>query len=165
MAGRFLWEVTKKSFTIGLVGITISDRYVTCIGVQDFSKYPSPSSFRESLNDDHLLVIKSRWENYKYTYGDVVLYRWPNDDRTRVVSRVTALPGDTMTIPESKQTVVVPEGYCWVEGGYRNSSPNRGGFALMPMGLIEGRATHIVWPPNRMGPIEKTIPEIEVLAL
>ncbi|KAL5698170.1 diphosphate--fructose-6-phosphate 1-phosphotransferase [Ranunculus cassubicifolius] len=68
-------------------------RYVSYICVQDISKYPSvnttpppPSSFRESLSDDHFLVIKSRWEKV--------------------------------------------QAYLW--------------FGLMPMGLIEGRATHII---------------------
>ncbi|KAI3931395.1 hypothetical protein MKX01_040312 [Papaver californicum] len=67
-------------------------------------------------------------------------------------------PGDWIHIPNSYDTIGIPDGYCWVEGDNSASTLDSRSFGLIPLGLLQGRATHIVWPPQRVGK-EQKMPE------
>ncbi|KAF9594298.1 hypothetical protein IFM89_029439 [Coptis chinensis] len=83
MGSRFLWDVTKKVMTGGLIGLTISDRYCSFQAVRGLSMHPtfnpSPNTFLGLLTgvfvaDDRVLVTKFCLEKYKFTHGDVVVF-------------------------------------------------------------------------------------------
>lgn len=106
--------------------------------------------------------------------GDVVILRSPTHPGDVLVKRVV---GEEMEEVETKgyltHRVVVPEGHCWVEGDNLRASRDSNLFgpvyppplqttpSMVPLqvsqGLIFGRGTHIVWPPQRWRRLESTL--------
>nr|XP_027065979.1 mitochondrial inner membrane protease subunit 2-like isoform X1 [Coffea arabica]XP_027065980.1 mitochondrial inner membrane protease subunit 2-like isoform X1 [Coffea arabica] len=117
---NFLWNSAKKFFTIGLIGLTVSDRYFSIVPVRGYSMSPTfnpqISSYTGSLTDDRVLVEKFCLEKYKFSCGDVVVFCSPSNHREMHIKRITALPGDWISTPHSYDAIVVPKGHCWVEG-------------------------------------------------
>ncbi|KAF8397302.1 hypothetical protein HHK36_016215 [Tetracentron sinense] len=83
----------------------------------------------------------------------------PSNHREKHIKRLIALPGDWIRTPNSYDTLKIPEGHCWVEGDNSASSLDSRSFGPIPLGLMCGRVTHIVWPPQRIGEVERRIPE------
>ena len=109
-----LWNLAKKYFTFGLIGLTVSDRYASIVPVRGASMSPtfnpqasnftgiflkgkikqcavSPGWFIYYLlfsflwgsdhgfslaADDYVLVEKFCLEKYKFSHGDVVVFRY-----------------------------------------------------------------------------------------
>jgi hypothetical protein len=45
-----------------------------------------------------------------------------------------------------------PQGRCWIEGDNRShSTDSRNMYGPVHLGLLEGRAVCVVWPPHRLG--------------
>ncbi|KAK2980231.1 hypothetical protein RJ640_018338 [Escallonia rubra] len=159
---NFLWNVAKKYFTFGIIGLTISDRYASILPVRGSSMSPTFNPHGGSLTDDYVLVEKLCLEKYKFSVGDVVVFRSPSDYKEKHIKRITALPGDWIRTPYSNDILTIPEGHCWVVGDNSASSLDSRSFGPIPLGLVQGRATHIVWPPQRMGKVDRKI-ELEGL--
>ncbi|XP_034693882.1 mitochondrial inner membrane protease subunit 2 isoform X1 [Vitis riparia] len=123
---NFLWDFGKKCFTFGLIGLTISDRYASIAHVQGLSMHPTfnpnARTFMGSLTDDYVLLEKFCLEKYKFSHGDVIAFRSPNNHREKQIKRIIALPGDWITAPHSYDVLRIPEGHCWVEGDNSASS-------------------------------------------
>ncbi|KAJ0818371.1 putative signal peptidase I [Helianthus annuus] len=68
------------------------------------------------------------------------------------------MPGDWISVPFSYDVVKIPEGYCWVEGDNPTDSLDYRSFGPIPLGLIRGRVTHILWSPQRGQKIDKKLP-------
>ncbi|KAJ4972078.1 hypothetical protein NE237_005177 [Protea cynaroides] len=162
VTASFLWNLTKKTVTGGLIGLTISDRYASVASVQGLSMHPTfnpgTPSFLGSLTGDHVLVEKFSLEKYKFSHGDVIIFRAPSNHREKHIKRIIALPGDWIRIP-SYDALKIPEGHCWVEGDNSASSLDSRSYGPIPLGLVEGRVTHIIWPPQRFGEVERRIPQ------
>ncbi|EEF34285.1 mitochondrial inner membrane protease subunit 2 [Ricinus communis] len=162
-SSNFLWSLAKKYFTVGLIGITISDRYASIVPVRGVSMSPTfnpgTSTFWGSFIDDCVLVEKFCLEKYRFSHGDVVVFRSPSNHKEKHIKRIIGLPGDWIGTPHAYDVVKVPEGHCWVEGDNLLSSMDSRYFGPVPLGLISGRVTHIVWPPQRIGEVEKKIPQ------
>lgn len=158
---NLLWSIAKKCFTFGLVGLTISDRYASIVSVRGVSMSPTfnplTSTSRVAI-DDYVLVEKFCLQKYQFSHGDVVVFCSPTDHKEKHVKRITALPGDWISSPYSYDAVRVPEGHCWVEGDNFASSLDSRSFGPIPLGLVQGRVTHIVWPPQRVGKVETRVP-------
>ncbi|XP_073272193.1 uncharacterized protein [Primulina huaijiensis] len=121
MANRsFLWDLAKKYFTAGLIGLTVSDRYVSVTAVRGSSMYPTLNPHRKYSDgfviDDYVLVEKLCLEKYKFSRGDVVVFRSPGNFKEKHIKRITALSGDWVDLSFSSDAVRIPEGHCWVEG-------------------------------------------------
>uniref|UniRef100_A0A2P2JH89 Mitochondrial inner membrane protease subunit n=1 Tax=Rhizophora mucronata TaxID=61149 RepID=A0A2P2JH89_RHIMU len=71
---QFLWNFMKKSFTIGLIGLTIRDRYATVVPVRGISMSPTFNPGTNAFWDDFVLVEKLCLEKYKFSRGDVVVF-------------------------------------------------------------------------------------------
>lgn len=159
---NFLWNSAKKFFTIGLIGLTVSDRYLSIVPVRGLSMSPTfnpqINSSSGSSTDDRVLVEKFCLERYKFSCGDVVVFCSPSNHREMHIKRITALPGDWISTPHSYDPIVVPEGHCWVEGDNSVFSLDSRSFGPIPLGLVHGRVTYIVWPPQRVGKVDKRIP-------
>ncbi|OVA09129.1 Peptidase S26A [Macleaya cordata] len=166
-ARSFLWDSAKKSFTAGLIALTISDRYASIAPVRGLSMHPTfnprKGTSMGSLMDDCVLVDKFCLEKYKFSHGDVVVFRSPSNHKEKHIKRLIAMPGDWIRIPHSYDTVKIPEGHCWVEGDNSSSSLDSRSFGPIPLGLLQGKATYIVWPPQRVGQVEKRMPEGRLL--
>ncbi|KAI3981390.1 hypothetical protein MKX01_029221 [Papaver californicum] len=150
---NFLWDSAKKSFTAGLITLTVSDRYASIASIRGLSMHPTfnpnKSTFMGLLvgiivADDHVLVENFCLEKHKISHGDVI---------EKHIKKVIALPGDQIQIPNSYDTIRIPDGYCWVEGDNSASTLD----SRWPS-LLQGSATHIVWPPQRVGK-EQKMPE------
>ncbi|KAA8517391.1 hypothetical protein F0562_017684 [Nyssa sinensis] len=155
-----LWNLAKKSFTFGLISLTIADRYASIVPVQGFSMSPTfnphTSTSMGSLTDDRVLVEKLCLEKYKFSHGDVIVFCSPSDHREKNIKRIAALSGDWIKT-HSHGMLRIPEGHCWVEGDNSASSLDSRSFGPIPLGLVRGRVTHIVWPPQRVGKVERRI--------
>lgn len=160
-AKTFIWNVCKSYFTIGLFGLTVTDRYASITPVRGQSMSPTlnppPSSSSDSsklFHDDHVLVEKWCLEKFKFNAGDVVVFCSPTNYKERNIKRIIAMPGDWITGPYLNDVLKVPEGHCWVEGDNSSLSLDSRSFGPIPLGLIRGRVTHIVWPPQRFGKVD-----------
>lgn len=82
--------------------------------------------------------------------GDVVALTSPNNQNVSFIKRVIGVEGDFLNTPRYRHNyVIVPRGHCWVEGDNYRSSLDSNKFGPVSLGLIKGKATHIVWPPHR----------------
>ncbi|KAJ3215310.1 hypothetical protein HDU67_000587 [Dinochytrium kinnereticum] len=163
----FLWALppllVMNQFVVGIVQITGRSMKPTL--------NPDTRKDRDVVLLDKLVLATGSLQR-----GDVVVLVAPHDPDLRLVKRVTALGGDVvrprqivkrpfMTItPDAfpwtresgvPQTLRIPKGYCWVESDDPASGADSNVFGPIPLGLIEGRATHIVWPVDRMGNLER----------
>ncbi|KAL7611770.1 uncharacterized protein LOC111916271 [Lactuca sativa] len=159
VTASFVWNVCKSSLTFGLIGLTISDRVASIVPVRGFSMSPTfnpdKTTYLGLFTDDHVLVEKRCLTDYKFSHGDVVVFCSPSSYKEKhMIKRITGMPGDWISLPYSYDAVKVPEGHCWVEGDNPTNSLDSRSFGPIPLGLIRGRVTHILWPPQRVGKID-----------
>ncbi|CAA7051054.1 unnamed protein product [Microthlaspi erraticum] len=148
---NFIWGLAKKTFTGGIIGLTISDRCCSVSPVRGDSMSPTFNPQRNSFLDDYVLVDKFCLSNYKFARGDVVVFSSPTHLRERHMKRIVGMPGEW--ISSSQDVIRIPEGHCWVEGDNKASSLDSRTFGPIPLGLIQGRVTRVVWPPQRISKI------------
>lgn len=164
---NLLWNFAKNCFTFGLIGLTVSDRYTSIVPVRGASMSPTfnpqTSTLTGSSADDYVLVEKYCLEKYKFSHGDVVVFCSPSNHKEKHIKRIIALPGDWLgTTHNSYDVRKIPEGHCWVEGDNSASSMDSRSFGPIPLGLIRGRVTHVVWPPQRISAVERRYPQERV---
>ncbi|WOK98761.1 hypothetical protein Cni_G07473 [Canna indica] len=156
-----LWLLTKKSLAGALIGLTVSDRFFTIYSITGTSMYPtfttSNPGFPGYLKGDLVLVERFCLDKYKFSCGDVIAFKSPSDHNRQFVKRLVALPGDWMHVPNSSDILKIPEGHCWVEGDNTGCSFDSRHFGPIPLGLVRGRVTHIIWPPQRASKIERKV--------
>ncbi|URD85711.1 Mitochondrial inner membrane protease subunit [Musa troglodytarum] len=108
-----LWFFVKKSMTVALFGITISDRFATVYSLTGTSMSPtfttSSPGFPGYLKGDIVLVEKFCLEKYKFSRGDVIAFKSPSDHKREFVKRLIALPGDWMQISDTSDILKIPE--------------------------------------------------------
>uniref|UniRef100_A0ACD5WQK6 Uncharacterized protein n=1 Tax=Avena sativa TaxID=4498 RepID=A0ACD5WQK6_AVESA len=112
---------------------------------------------------DVLFAERGCLDKYKFSRGDVVIFKCPSDHKEDFVKRLIALPGEWIQLPVSSEIIKIPEGHCWVEGDNAARSWDSRSFGPIPLGLIKGRVTHIIWPPSKMGRVERKWPQGRVL--
>ncbi|KAL5724421.1 hypothetical protein ACHQM5_007687 [Ranunculus cassubicifolius] len=161
MGSRVLWDYTRKTLAVGLVGLVVSDRYANWVAVRGHSMSPtfnpSPNTFLGLSTDDRVLVTKFCLEKYRFTHGDIIAFRAPTNNKERHVKRIVALPGEWIRVSDSDDMMRIPNGHCWVEGDNPSISLDSRSFGPIPLGLIEGKATHVIWPPQRVGRVDQKV--------
>jgi len=107
------------------------------------------------LNSDWVFINCWRARKFEVTRGEVVALVSPKDPTDNLIKRVVALEGDTVE-PRSAydSKVKIPSGHCWVEGDNITNSVDSNKYGPVPLGLLFGVATHIVWPPHRWQEME-----------
>ncbi|XBI76066.1 hypothetical protein VPH35_069344 [Triticum aestivum] len=111
-----LWSIAKMSVTGGVIGITISDRYVTVVAIKGHSMHPTMTGTDSALRGDIVLAEKGCLDQYKFSRGDVILFKCPSNHKEVFVKRLIGLPGEWIQLPASSEIIKVPQGHCWVEG-------------------------------------------------
>uniref|UniRef100_A0A453J107 Mitochondrial inner membrane protease subunit 2 n=1 Tax=Aegilops tauschii subsp. strangulata TaxID=200361 RepID=A0A453J107_AEGTS len=154
-----LWSIAKMSVTGGVIGVTISDRYVTVVAIKGHSMHPTMTATDSALRGDIVLAEKACLDQYKFSRGDVILFKCPSNHKEVFVKRLIGLPGEWIQLPASSEIIKVPQGHCWVEGDNAARSWDSRSFGPIPLGLINGRVTHIIWPPSKIGRVERKWPE------
>lgn len=137
------------------------------------------SSMEPSFHHGQRLMV----EKVSYRFGvpkrgEVVVFRYPGDERRKFIKRIIGLPGDEITIKNgflhingqrmdeayingptygtySAPTygpVLVPEGHYFVLGdNRRNSDDSRyPDVGFVPKGNLVGRALFVYWPLNQI---------------
>ncbi|XP_071691683.1 uncharacterized protein [Rutidosis leptorrhynchoides] len=158
-----IWNFFKKAVPAALVGITVTDRYGGVCRIRGSSMSPTLNPSLGSFTDDFAFLEKFCLDKYKFAHGDVVVFSDPTDFKKRGVKRIVAMEGEYISNMNGS-AIKVPDGHCWVEGDNSAFSVDSRSYGPIPLGLILGRATHIVWPPHRMSKIDRRIPH-EGLAL
>ncbi|XP_022766232.1 mitochondrial inner membrane protease subunit 2-like [Durio zibethinus] len=150
-----VWSIAKNCLTVGVITLTVSDLFASIVAVRGASMSPTfnpkTNTLLDSLSDDRVLVEKFCLRKYKFSHGDVIVFCSPYDHKEKHLKRIVGLPGDWVgTIYD---VLKIPEGHCWVEGDNSASSIDSRSFGPVPLGLVEGRVTHILWPPHRIGSV------------
>ncbi|KAK9069326.1 hypothetical protein SSX86_013442 [Deinandra increscens subsp. villosa] len=160
-----IFNAFNKSIVFGLVGITVTDRYAGVCPIRGSSMSPTfnpSSSSSSSFTDDYVFLEKFCLDKYKFSHGDVVIFSDPTNYKGRCVKRIVAMEGDYVS--NVNGATKVPEGHCWVEGDNSGFSSDSRTYGPIPLGLIEGRVTHVIWPPERIKKVDRRIPPQERLA-
>ncbi|XP_069112850.1 mitochondrial inner membrane protease subunit 2-like [Argopecten irradians] len=101
-----------------------------------------------SKYSDYVCLNKWKVRGYSFERGEIVSLLSPTDKGVKLIKRIVALEGDSIWTRDKKKRVKIPRGHIWVEGDYRTSLDSNS-FGPVPLALVNGRATRIVWPPNR----------------
>lgn len=168
----FIWE-TLKVIIISLA-IIIPVRYFL---IQPF--YVKGASMEPNFYDhEYLIIDEISYRLNKPQRGDVIVFRYPNDESQFFIKRVIAMPGETIKIHDGKITIINeqnPEGFIldeseylpnthtqgttnitlkwdeyFVMGDNRSSSLDSRIFGPIKQYEIIGRAWIRGWPFNRM---------------
>ena len=111
----FLWEIIKV--VLISLAIIIPVRYFL---VQPF--FVNGASMEENFHDgDYILIDEISYRFREPVRGDIVVFRFPNDQREFFVKRVIALPGETVEIKNNTVKIFnkeFPQGKTLDETGY-----------------------------------------------
>ncbi|KAK8233064.1 peptidase S24/S26A/S26B/S26C [Phyllosticta capitalensis] len=153
------WTITGLSFFL-----FVRDSVVEVTNVHGPSMAPSFSpTFHETGRMD--CVLFNRLHDPRFLRrGDVVSLWAPHKPEQLSIKRVVGLPGDMVVVgrrPKGRAggedqgvnwgKVRVPWNHVWIEGDNWRESVDSTTFGPVPMGLINGRAEYVVWPPSRWG--------------
>ncbi|KAF3706056.1 Mitochondrial inner membrane protease subunit 2 [Channa argus] len=88
-----------------------------------------------------------------------VAQRSPRNPQQKIIKRVIGLEGDFIrTLGYKNRYVRVPDGHFWIEGDHHGHSLDSNSFGPVSVGLLHGRGSHIIWPPNRWQRIKPSLP-------
>eukprot|EP00245_Coleochaete_scutata_P007671 TRINITY_DN2321_c0_g1_i3.p1 TRINITY_DN2321_c0_g1~~TRINITY_DN2321_c0_g1_i3.p1 ORF type:complete len:168 (+),score=15.32 TRINITY_DN2321_c0_g1_i3:98-601(+) len=157
-----VWHVIKRSAGLVPVVILFNDGVASMSKVEGRSMQPTLNPQGYAM-EDFVLLDKLTMRYMDYSRGDVVILRAPDEPKQCLVKRLIAMEGDWITVPGTFDVKQVPKGHCWVEGDNLQLSCDSKQFGPVPIALLEGRVSHVIWPPTRIGPVEKKLPEGRVI--
>ncbi|XP_056272707.1 mitochondrial inner membrane protease subunit 2 isoform X1 [Pseudoliparis swirei] len=159
-AGRRCLRAFLSGFFVAVpVSVTALDRLAYVARVEGASMQPS---LNPEGGSDCDVVLLNRWtvRNYEVQRGDVVSVMSPKNPQQKIIKRVIGLEGDFIrTLSYKNRFVRVPDGHFWLEGDHHGHSLDSNSFGPVSVGLLHGRASHIIWPPSRWQRIEPSLPE------
>ncbi|TWW75450.1 Mitochondrial inner membrane protease subunit 2 [Takifugu flavidus] len=86
-------------------------------------------------------------------------FRSPKNPQQKIIKRVIGLEGDFIrTLSYKNRYVRIPDGHFWIEGDHHGHSLDSNSFGPVSVGLLHGRASHIIWPPKRWQRIKASLP-------
>lgn len=128
-------------------------------------------SMRPTLyTDERLIVNKFTYWFHSPERGDVIVFKFPSDQKKDFIKRVIAIPGDTIEIKDGHvilngqilkelyilndpiqgtySQATVPAGHVFAMGDNRNNSEDSRykEVGFVPYELIKGKALFIFWP-------------------
>ncbi|KAK0111396.1 hypothetical protein ONS95_001757 [Cadophora gregata] len=137
--------------------IFFNDHVGEHVWINGQSMYPFLNpSFNEDLSKD--LCWNSRWNpTANLKRGMIVSYQSPAHPEVLVVKRIIALEGDIVYTRAhcAVPTIQIPANHVWVEGDNKDStkSLDSNTYGPIPLNLITGRLTHVIWPWRSLGAI------------
>ncbi|KAM3258929.1 hypothetical protein ACQJBY_050599 [Aegilops geniculata] len=147
-----LRSVVKPCIAGSLIGLTVSDRYFSVAAVRGASMHPT---FEGTTDIYRILILGAG--------VCMCVCRTPVDHQRKAIKRVIGLPGDWISVPETKEIRKIPEGHCWLEWDNGSVSQDSRAYGPVPLGLVQGRVTHVVWPPRKIGRVDRRVPEGRVM--
>ncbi|CAB4012187.1 mitochondrial inner membrane protease subunit 2 [Paramuricea clavata] len=135
-----------QGFFIGVpIYLTVTDNFCAVCKVEGVSMQPVLNP--DSRTKDFVLINRWKAKQYdKIERGDIVSIVSPKDPTTLFIKRIIALEGDQI------------RGHCWIEGDNRKHSLDSNSFGYVPLGLVNGVATRIIWPPSRWAKLTSELP-------
>ncbi len=139
--------------------------------------YYIPSSSMEPtlVPGERVLVAKFFYRFTDPQRGDIIVFRYPIDNRRNLIKRLVALPGEKVKIENGSVWIngealdgedfrrtyydvgyygqgehVVPDGYYFVLGDNSENSDDSRFWGYVPRKNILGRAFLVYWPPHRI---------------
>lgn len=136
-----------------------------------------PSMRPTLLSQERLVVNKFIYRFRAPERGEILVFRYPQDQSRDFIKRVIAIPGDTIEIKDGRVFVnqqlmnepyilsqtrgdyplaTVPAGRIFVMGDNRNNSEDSrfADVGFVPFDLIKGKAVMVFWPFDHL----KTLP-------
>lgn len=127
--------------------------------------------------DDRILVNKFIYRFKDLSRGDVVVFKYPDDQHQTFVKRLIGVGGDTIEIKDGNLYInnekvqenylnepmlgefgpyTVPENHFFMMGDNRNSSKDSRFWEhkFVPREKIIGKATYRIWPVHRIGELK-----------
>lgn len=145
-----MWKVVigTAAFTIP-ASVTLFDLCGYVAKVEGCSMQPALNPPDWKMSD---YVLLNRWgiRQYNFQRGEIVCLTCPSNPGQKIIKRIIGLEGDTIKTPGYRSRLVtVPQGHCWVEGDHHGLSLDSNVFGPVALGLINARASYVVWPPRR----------------
>eukprot|EP00898_Chlorokybus_atmophyticus_P008305 jgi/Chlat1/8476/Chrsp80S07872 len=156
------WSFVKRMAFLTPICMFLNDTVASMKGITGRSMQPTLNP-PDAQQPDRVLLERLSARACQYRRGDVIVLRSPEEPHLTLVKRMIALEGDWVTLPGRGDIEQVPKGHCWVEGDNAANSSDSNHYGPVPLALIEGRVTHIIWPLDRIGRIESKVPEGRVL--
>uniref|UniRef100_H3CAR8 Mitochondrial inner membrane protease subunit n=2 Tax=Tetraodon nigroviridis TaxID=99883 RepID=H3CAR8_TETNG len=153
---RYLRAFVSGFFIAVPVTLTVFDRVACVARVEGASMQPS---LNPEVPGD--VVLLNRWSvrNHQVQRGDIVSVLSPKNPQQKIIKRVIGLEGDFIrTLSYKNRYVRIPEGHFWIEGDHHGHSLDSNNFGPVSVGLLHGRASHIIWPPSRWQRIKASLP-------
>lgn len=175
--GNFLYEIIKTAVIILVIALLIRYFLIQPFLVEGQSMEPN------FVDNEYLLVQKVTPRFSGYNRGDVVIFRYPKDPKINYIKRIIALPGETISISQSRITIqnsrgsfTLNEPYLissffsseyrmepiqlgpdefFVMGDNRNNSSDSREWGPLKKELIIGKAWLVVFPPEKFGIVSR----------
>lgn len=166
---RAMWELWLRDLIISaVVSVFVILFLYQPVRVEGTSMLPR-------LEDqDRLFINKFVYHFSAIERGDVVVFRYPRDQKLSYIKRIVAVPGDRFEIdrgqvvvngkpisepyvPEefrdsrSFDSIVVPPGEYFVLGDHRSIASDSRDFGPVKRDLIYGKAEFVYWPQRDVG--------------
>ncbi|XP_052286865.1 mitochondrial inner membrane protease subunit 2-like isoform X2 [Dreissena polymorpha] len=124
------------------------DNVGSVVGVKGVSMQPVLNP--DLMHKDYVWLNKWCAKDFQFQRGNIVTLRAPYDPRCTIIKRIVAIEGDTVCPNRrTEECIRIPAGHCWLEGDNVTMSKDSNSFGPVSVGLIEAKATYIVWPPQR----------------
>ncbi|XP_056596512.1 mitochondrial inner membrane protease subunit 2 isoform X1 [Triplophysa dalaica] len=157
--GRRYFKAFVSGFFVAVpVTVSVLDCLAYVARVDGASMQPSLNPEGGSSSD---VVLLNRWSvrNYQVQRGDIVSILSPKNPQQKIIKRVIGVEGDFIrTMGYKNRYIRVPDGHLWIEGDHHGHSFDSNTFGPVSLGLVHGRASHIIWPPSRWQRIAPSVP-------
>ncbi|PIC37081.1 hypothetical protein B9Z55_015843 [Caenorhabditis nigoni] len=95
-------------------------------------------------------VWLSKWDLYKCSPGAILTFISPRDKDAVHIKRVTACENQQVRPTTHPEWLTdIPKGHYWMEGDNPQHRHDSNVYGPVSAALVKGRATHIIWPPER----------------
>lgn len=174
------WQVYLTVYLV--VGFLITSLYTFGLRTFLIQAYKIPSeSMRPTFEvGDHLFVNKFYYRKTNPKRGDLIVFKYPEEQKRDFIKRIIALPGEEIMIKNKKvyingkelkesyiihtdssshlqsprdnleKPIIIPQNHYFVLGDNRDSCFDSRFWGTVPEELIRGKAFMIYWPPDRI---------------
>jgi signal peptidase I len=172
----FLMDILETITFVGSIFV------VVYLFIMQPNQVKGPSMEPSFYTGEYIFTSKITYRLRSYEYGDVVVFRAPDNPDKEYIKRVIALPGDTIEVSDGQVLVnnqvqresyiaaqttlisdgylrnnepqTVPEGYLFVMGDNRPRSSDSREFGPITQESVIGQVFYRYFPADRIGWIE-----------